>query len=608
MKNLKKEFGTYSPPYPKYSGIISSSHYVPMRDGVELAMEVFLPRNLNPSEKIPALLTQTRYWREIEIRWPFSLFLRPEDLNPDFRDMKPFFTGQGYALVYLDVRGTGASYGTWPYPWPEESIEDAREIVDWIIQQPWSDGMVAGFGISYLGTTAELLPAVEHPAVKAVIPMFNHPDGYLDIAFPGGVFNKRFLRDWGRFDLSLDHNEIPCEYGLRGRLIVKGVKPVDGSGGREKLKEAVRQHRSNGSVYALAQLVSCRDERREGIDIVVDDITVHKYADRINSAGVPVFGFGSWMDAGTADAVLRRFMSSDFAVRGAIGAWEHGGRFHASPYEPPGKKSIPPPEGQWAEMLRFFDCYLKHPDPEIADQKVLFYYTMGEEKWKRTAIWPPEGVSETRWYLRSGGSLSIEKPVQNEGFDDYKVDFEATTGLHNRWWEMSSIYNTTVTYPDRVKTGGRLLSYCSPPLERDIEITGYPVVMLHVSCTEPDGVIIVYLEDMDEKGRVIYLTEGLLRAVHRKISREIPPYSLLVPYHSYKKSDQAPLIPGEKTEFHFGLLPTSVLIRKGHRIRVSIAGHDKDTFARIPEKGNPVWRVERNSQFSSYIDLPIIPR
>ena len=132
--------------------------------------------------------------------------------------------------------------------------------------------------------------------------------------------------------------------------------------------------------------------------------------------------------------------------------------------------------------------------------------------------------------------------------------------------------------------------------------------MLHVSCTEPDGVIIVYLEDMDEKGRVIYLTEGLLRAVHRRISREIPPYKLLVPYHSYKKSDQAPLIPGEKTEFHFGLLPTSVLIRKGHRIRVSIAGHDKDTFARIPEKGNPVWRVERNSQFSSYIDLPIIPR
>jgi len=605
---MKEEFGCSSPPQPEYSGIKSSSYYVPMRDGVELAVEVLLPASLSRADKLPALLNQTRYWREIEIRWPFSLFIKPADLNPDFNKMKPFFTSRGYALVFVDVRGTGASYGVWPYPWPEVSIDDAREIVEWIIRQPWSNGLVAGFGISYVGTTAELLPAVEHPAVKAVIPMFNHPDGYTDIAFPGGVMNRRFLSDWGQFDLALDHNTIPAEYGLRGRIIVKGVKPVDVPGGREKLKEAVEQHRANGSVYELAQLVSCRDERHEGIDIMIDDITVQKYARNIHNAGVPLFGFGSWMDAGTADAVLRRFMTVDYAVRGAIGAWEHGGRYHASPYASPGLKSLPPLEGQWAEMLRFFDSCLKEKTPPAADQKVLFYYTMGEEKWKQTHTWPPEGVTQSRWYLQAGGLLAPERPVEENGYEEYQVDFNATTGLNNRWWEMSSIHDTTVIYPDRGETEGRLLSFTSQPLERDTEISGYPVVMLYVSSTEPDGVIIVYLEDVFEDGRVIYITEGLLRARHRKISSEKPSFNLPVPYHSFKKSAETPLIPGERTEFHFGLLPTSVLIRKGHRIRVSIAGHDRDTFERIPEQGDPLLKIERNARFSSYIDLPVISR
>ena len=186
-------FGSYKPPEPEYSGTKSSSYYVPMEDGTELAVEVVLPGNLPEGKKIPALLTQTRYWRQMEIRWPFSLFIKPEDVTPDFKQFKPFFTSHGYALVLVDVRGTGASFGTWPYPWPAVSIRDSREIVDWITNQPWSDGTIGGYGISYVGTTAELLPVINHPAVKAIIPKFNHPDGYIDVAFPGGILNQRAI-------------------------------------------------------------------------------------------------------------------------------------------------------------------------------------------------------------------------------------------------------------------------------------------------------------------------------------------------------------------------------------------------------------------------------
>jgi putative CocE/NonD family hydrolase len=116
----------------------------------------------------------------------------------------------------------------------------------------------------------------------------------------------------------------------------------------------------------------------------------------------------------------------------------------------------------------------------------------------------------------------------------------------------------------------------------------------------------VYLEDVDESGRVTYVIEGQLRVIHRKVSDDMPPYKLPIPHHSFKREDGMPLTPGEITEITFGLHPTSVLIKKGHRIRVAIAGHDKDTFARIPEKGVPTLTISRNSEYASHIDLPVI--
>jgi hypothetical protein len=80
----------------------------------------------------------------------------------------------------------------------------------------------------------------------------------------------------------------------------------------------------------------------------------------------------------------------------------------------------------------------------------------------------------------------------------------------------------------------------------------------------------------------------------------------MIPYHTFKQADAMPLVPGEVAGLAFGLLPTSVLIRKGHRIRLGIAGHDEGTFARIPEEGFPVISVERNKLYPSHIELPMI--
>jgi uncharacterized protein len=152
----------------------------------------------------------------------------------------------------------------------------------------------------------------------------------------------------------------------------------------------------------------------------------------------------------------------------------------------------------------------------------------------------------------------------------------------------------------------RLLTYTSAPLDHDTEITGYPIVTLYVASSEADCAFFVYLEDVDEQGKVHYITEGQLRSIHRRIASEPPPYWTGMPYHSCKRADAAPLPIQETIAVTFGLQPTSVLFRRGHRIRVAIAGADHDTFDRIPAQGTPIWTIGRNLTHASSIQLPII--
>ena len=607
-KEEQVRFGDREVEPPRYQGVETYSVYITVRDGVKLAADISLPENLPEGRRIPVLLVQTRYWRSFEMRAPFKWFLKPEILNPYFRDFKPFFTSHGYAIVTVDVRGTGASFGSWPHPWDRESTLDASDIIDWIINQSWSDGQVGAYGTSYMGTTAELVSVLNHPAVKATIPMFNHPDPYADITFPGGLFNLRFIKAWSNLDSTLDQNHPPGDYGVLGRIFTKGVKPVDDDVDRALLEEAVREHENNGSAYFQALGIDCRNDISAGTDLSSEDICVHQFDEQLRESGAGVCGWGSWMDAGTADAVLRRFQTYENARMGVIGAWDHGGRFNASPYRSSKEPADPPLPGQWKEMMRFFDAYLKHLNNGVQVGKALYYYTMGEEQWKCTDCWPPDGTKFQRWYLAENNELSTSAPESHSGADKYEVDFNASTGTQNRWWELGAVYNKTVDYGDRAGADRRLLAYTSQPLESNVEITGHPIVTLFVTSTATDGAFFVYLEDVGKDGRVHYVTEGLLRAVHRKVSNETSPYQLQVPYHSFKLEDLMPLAPGEVAELKFGMLPTSVLIRKEHRIRIAIAGHDKDTFPRIPSVGVPVISVLRNQVYASYVDLPVLEK
>ena len=232
------------------------------------------------------------------------------------------------------------------------------------------------------------------------------------------------------------------------------------------------------------------------------------------------------------------------------------------------------------------------------------YYTMVEGVWKAAPSWPPPAES-VRYYLAEEGALGAERPRLDSASDEYLVDYSHGTGAASRW---NSLMGWPVDYPDRAEADQKLLVYDSPPLERDVEVTGHPVATLYVASTADDGVFLAYLEDVDESGRVTYVTEGVLRGVHRRIGKRRPADTPGVPYRSFERPAGRPMVPGGVTALVFDLLPTSYLFQQGHSIRIALAGADRDHFALIPSQGPPTWTVLRDAAHPSHVALPVVPR
>ena len=442
-----------------------------------------------------------------------------------------------------------------------------------------------------------MLASIGHPAVRAVIPAFTQYDMFTDISFPGGIHLDWFMSSWSEVVLSLDRNEWPGEPN-------GSVKRVDEDRDGSLLASAVAGHANNGDVYLDGTLGTTYRDEVTGLGLSMDELGLHSRREALEQSGAAIYSWGSWMDHATAHAVITKFRTLSNPQQAVIGPWRHGGGARANPYAPSPAPPDPSSETQWREMLNFLDRYLKEGGAGTS-HRVLYYYTLGAEVWKSTTLWPVEGTTMERWYFGAGRTLSASSPTGLDGRDEYTVDFTATTGLQTRW---HTAMDSSVVYRDRRTEDTKLLTYTSEPLAEDTEITGYPIVTLYVSSTHADGAFFVYLEDVDESGYVTYVTEGQLRGLHRKVSDETPPYDVLIPYHTFKEDDGEPMLPGAVTEITFGLLPTSVLIRAGHRIRVAIAGHDAGLFARIPETGDPVITMQRNSVYASGIDLPVVRR
>jgi putative CocE/NonD family hydrolase len=584
----------------KYTKVKSTSMYLTMRDGVKIAVNVSLPADLEPGEKVPVIMYQTRYWRGAQFNWPFNGFL--SNFSGNAGKMMKEVILQGYALVAVDARGSGASMGSRKHPWTADEVKDGYEIVDWAVKQDWCSGKVGSAGISYSGTTAEFLGTTGHPAIKAIAPMFSLYDVYDDISVPGGVKLQYFTTNWGAANYALDNNKLPGKDPI-AKMAVAGVQPVKGE--RKVLKEAIKDHQANLSVAEGVKSITYRDDVSQADKITNPDLfSPHTKSELLDQYKVAVYSVSGYYDGNYQHAAVKRHLTLNNPDNKLIlGPWEHGGWMNCSPHNPG-----PSGFNKASELLKFFDYHLKGIDNGIQNEPRVHYYTLGEEKWKSSDVWPPKESRYVPFFFNTGNSLTPVKPTEAQAFTPYVVDTAFGTGVYTRWRSLLGQLKTPYAYYDWNERSKALPHFTMAPLSADVELTGHAVVHLYVASDQTDGAFFVYLEDIDENGKATYVTEGQLRGLQRNLSKEERFHTDVpeIPNHSYLRRDGKPLTPGEAEYLAFDLYPVSYLFKKGHSIRISISGADRDHFEAVNHGAN--WKILHNNLNASYILLPLVKR
>jgi putative CocE/NonD family hydrolase len=585
----------------------SSSMYVKMRDGVEIAVTIDLPPDLKKGERIPVLMRTTRYWREPQMGWLVRMLLALHQANPveTVEDrQKAYFNQRHFAVLAVDARGSGASGGNRAMEWSPTEVADIGEVAAWAAQQTWSNGRVGTFGISYDGNAAELAAVPNQPAIRAVMPLYDNFD-VLSAVQAGGVADRGLLQEWSDVVAALDRNDVCGADEVKGwkcwrdRLMTPGVRPVDGDQHGKHLAELVNQHH-NLNVAAAVAKVEFRDDRAGAF--TMGEISPYGLRARIEASKVPMMVWCGWLDGGGGQDALTRYKTFSNPQVVVIGPLSHGGGFNVDPFASNHTPPAPSTDEQFKMQADFFDRVLRSDTAETIESSIQ-YYTMGEGQWHTTKTWPPVGLSVERLYFGEHGTLNAAVPSATSASDSYTVDFTASTGNQTIWH--TGYGGGDVVYPDRAAEDKKLLVYNSMPLDSDLEITGTPVLTIEMSSTTSDGALHAYLEDVSPEGRVTYVDEGILRVIDRKeVEPKSLPYEPLGPAHSFLRKDAEPLTPGEAARIRFALYPTSVLLRKGHRIRVALAGADASVFQRYPAVGTPTWTVYREAQRASFVELP----
>jgi putative CocE/NonD family hydrolase len=562
------------------------SRYVTLDDGTKIAVDIYLPQPLPEGQKLPVIYEQSRYWRVIRPRFPFNvIYSKPISVY------RSEFLRHGYIWVVSDARGAGASFGERPWELPPLDVSDSGQILQWILHQPWCDGKIGLIGHSYSGNMAEFTLLNKNPAVKACAVLSSSFDLYADILRPGGLPLQPFIDQWTDLNRCFDNNSLPKNLKKLQAFVGK-MKAVDEDRDGLMLKQAIKQHAFNSQVdtdkivfrddsaigngtnhsptheRSMALLQSRFGDHflKRGVDLS----SPSGYFQDIDSARVPIYAGAGWLDGANSNAAVKRFLNyTTPGTKLILGPWDHD-FINISPFTRGGfsRFSI---EG---EMLKFFDHYMKGLDSLSMDLPV-HYYTLGEEQWHDSPTWPPDNTARV-YYLHSGQSLTEKAPEIAEK-THYQIREDSATGHHGRWDCLTG--NILLDpYPDRRVQDRKNLVFDTAALNGNITVSGNPALKLTVIPDAQDLSLFCYLEDVWPNGSVHYVTEGEVLAANRLDTEAKPMYKTVLPARSFLRSDYEPLVPGKPVEVDLELLPMSYQFKRGHHIRLSIAGRDRDHF------------------------------
>ncbi|MFB9269966.1 CocE/NonD family hydrolase [Bradyrhizobium erythrophlei] len=575
------------------------SRYVTMRDGCRLAVDVYLPESTDTAAKpaFPTLVFFTPYYRRFKLR-PGGV----GEVNPNTGKFRDFFVPRGYAVVIVDVRGTGASFGTRDGFRSPRERHDSREIADWIVAQPWSNGSIGATGISYVGAAADFLASTGHGAVKAIAPISSVWDTYVDNYFPGGIQLKSLTKVYDELMIGLDHDrrDILRQFSYFNNPDFEGPQPVDEDPDGVLLKDAIRDHLNN---FRQTDFMAEFKFREEGLpyDPEFSSATISPYSVGHNiRPDVAILSVSGWLDgAGYMNGAISRYLTKEGNPRHLLlGPWDHGARIDISPW----RQAVEPDFPLLGELLRFFDTYLMGLKTGLRDEAPIHYFSVHAEEWRAAESWPPIKEQQT-FFLASDGRLVNTTPPAGE--DRYQVDFTLGTGTETRYERIAGI-DSRHYYADWQGRSGRMLSYTSEPLETAAELAGHGLADLWVSASERDLALFVYLTEVEVDGTERYVTEGLLRALHRKERPAPDSYRTIWPFRSFARADAVPLDPGVVERIRIPFLPVAWRFSAGSRIRLSIAGADDDHCGQIPHGRPPLVTIRWGEGHVSRLELPVL--
>ncbi len=546
---------------PQYDGWQRRSRYLTMRDGVKVAIDIFLPTRAGelPDQPLPAIFRHHAGGRNV---------LVGDEAMP-FAAGVPFaqhFLRHGYALVISDPRGTGASFGLHNYH-DAVTIADAVEIIEWSARQVWCDGNIGMIGHSNSGNNAFMIGGQRPFHLKTIFPSMFNFDVY-DSLFSNGIYRQPHVA-WISDAFHWLDGQMP-------------TLPVDDDPDGVLLAQATAQSRQEMDVRQLDQFPFRNSMADWGSYQSASPIGS---LEAIVESDMPIYLWAGWFDFLVREVCL---WSANLPQphKLTIGPWHH--------FRP----LSPDPEEQAAlyqtEMLRWFDYWLKGIDNGIMEEPAINYATLRSPErwtWRQARSWPLTATQTHVFYFGAGrsgsvasvndGSLSREQSA--EGHDQYTVDYTTSSGKATRW----DLTVAKMDYGDMTGNDEKGLTYTSDPLSNPLTVTGHPIVILYVATTATDGDFFVCLEDVTPTGFSHYVSDGCLRASHRAIS-EPSHNNLSLPYHRSFAEDILPVTPNEPVELRFDLLPISWHFQTGHQLRLTVTCADQNHLKTVTLTPPPI--------------------
>lgn len=539
---------------------------VPMRDHVELATDVFLPK--------------------AQGRWPAILIRTPYNRRGTGAVSYRSFAQHGYAVVIQDVRGRYGSQGV--FRGIAQEGADGNDTITWIAEQPWSTGRVAMAGASYLGIDQWWAAVQDNPHLVAIAPVFSGDDEYTDRYYSRGGAMKL-----GHRLLWLSENLTPP-----GRTRPDFATYID----HVPLRTADR------AAVGVSLPVWQRSLDHPSFDGFWKSLSIRQQIDRVN---VPVLSIGGWFDdyAESDLDAFSRLMKRKAMVETWIAPTGHNPsiRFKTRDFGPDARLPVR------SLQLAWFDWWFKRSNAaEQADppSPKLHIFVMGPNVWREEHEWPLARTRYAPLYLSSGGHANTVagdgalswQSVSRQPPDQFTYDPKNPVPTVGG----AICCNPKIMPPgplDQTRVEGRndVLVYTSAPLSEDVEVTGPVRVVLYVSTSANDSDFTAKLVDVQPNGQPLLVTDGIQRL-------------------RYRLSLNTPVFVNHGATYRIGIDAgvTSYVFEPGHRIRLEVSSSNFPRFDRNFNSARPIadetrmikarQTIYHRPGYLSAIILPVIPR